>query len=186
MSADTSLHPVTADDFAAMPDTKGFELVDGELVELSMSVDSSFTAGEVLAIGRAYCHSRNLGIWLPPDTGIRCFADDPDRIRKPDACFIRRERFTPELRQVFLPVAPDLVVEVVSPTDRHYEVDAKVEEYLAAGVSIVWVINPASRIARVHRSGAFTGVYENDELEAEPVIPGFRCRLGDVLLPRLN
>jgi Uma2 family endonuclease len=71
---------------------------------------------------------------------------------------------------------------VISPNDLASEIDAKVEEYLAAGVQVVWVINPDSRIARIHRSDSIRGVHEAEELEAEPVLPGFRCRLSDVFV----
>lgn len=178
----TATAGLTAEEFAQLPDARGFELVDGELVEVPVSVPAGITTSRILMIAGTWCESRNLGIWLPPDTGIRCFADDPNRVRKPDACFIRRERLTTAAMEApYFPVAPDLAVEVLSPTDLAYAVDDKVQEYLDAGIPIIWIINPERRIARIHRRGSITGVFETDELEAEPVLPGFRCKLADVL-----
>src|SRR5262249_22122716 len=82
-----------------------------------------------------------------------------------------------------LRIAPDLAVEVVSPNDLVYEVDAKVQEYLKAGTQRVWVINPEVRSVEVHRPDApGTILREQDDLDGEDVLPGFRCRVGDLFL----
>jgi Uma2 family endonuclease len=185
MSTAMAATGLTADEFAHLPDTRGFELVNGELAEVPVSVPAGITTVRILMFAAPWCESRNLGIWLPPDTGIRCFADDPNRVRKPDACFIRHERLTPAARHApFLPIAPDLAVEVISPTDLAHAIDEKIQEYLDAGIPIVWIINPEARVARIHRRESVTGLYETDDLEAEPVLPGFRCKLADVLPAR--
>jgi Uma2 family endonuclease len=75
-------------------------------------------------------------------------------------------------------------VEVLSPNDIAYEVDAKVREYLAAGVRLVWVINPDGRTVTIHRpQGPGTVLHEQDELAGETVLPGFRCRIADLFPP---
>jgi Uma2 family endonuclease len=77
--------------------------------------------------------------------------------------------------------APDLAVEVLSPTDRARQVLDKVGEYLEAGVRLVWVIDPERRSAVVYRSLAEVRKLGADEfLEGEDVVPGFRCRLADL------
>jgi Uma2 family endonuclease len=61
------------------------------------------------------------------------------------------------------------------------EITEKVEEYLAAGVSLVWVIDPENEIVYVHRKdGSVTKLHSNDELSGEDIIPGFACKLMDL------
>ena len=173
---------LTADEFAKR-DHRGQELVDGKVVTLPSSVRSSLTAGKIHCRIWQYCEAHPIGEALPASAGVQCFPDDPDRVRKPDGCFIRQEKLTPQvLSGEFLTVVPDLVVEVVSPNDLATEVDRKVAEYLEAGVQLVWVINPETRTGRVHRgNGTISPVQKADDLDGEQVLPGFRCRLSDVL-----
>jgi Uma2 family endonuclease len=71
----------------------------------------------------------------------------------------------------------------VVPNDLYEEVDEKVDEWLAAGVPIVWVVNPRNRTVKVHRpDGETTKLDEQDELTADAIVPGFHCRVG-VLFP---
>jgi len=81
-------------------------------------------------------------------------------------------------------IAPDLAVEVVSPTDIQYDVDRKVAEYLEVGVKLVWVINPDTRVVLIYRGdGSISGVREGGELDGESAVPGFRCRVADLFVP---
>ena len=81
-------------------------------------------------------------------------------------------------------LAPDLAAEVVSPNDTYEEVDEKIEEYLRTGVRLVWVISPHNHTIRVYRAnGSSHSLRENDELDGEDVLPGFRCPVRD-LFPR--
>lgn len=181
MSPTTLSPPMTADEFAAT-DHKGFELVQGQLVELSVSNTTANTATEVLFYGIQFTKPRNLGAWFSSEGGVRCFPDDPDRVRKPDAFFVSRERLPGDTwSTAFVSIPPDLAVEVVSPNDLAYEVQGKVRESLEAGVTVVWVIYPETRTAFIHRAGRGVEIFENEELEAEPVLPGFRCKLAAVL-----
>src|SRR2546430_1980150 len=85
----------------------------------------------------------------------------------------------PEPEPVGYPaLAPDLVVEILSPGDRPGEVLAKVADWLSAGTKLVWVIDPERRLARVYRSdGTETLVGADGALDGEDVLPGFACRL---------
>jgi Uma2 family endonuclease len=77
---------------------------------------------------------------------------------------------------------PDLAIEVLSPSDSPRQVLDKVGEYLAAGVRLVWVIDPAERRATVYRAlSEVRTVAESEHLDGEDVVPGFRCILGDLL-----
>lgn len=174
---------VSADDLLTMPDGDRFELVNGELEERNMSALSGWVGGE--AFGRLREYSREHGGFAFGDgVGYRCY-DDPDQVRKPDASFVRSARLA-EIPDAFLTISPDLVVEVVSPTDRYREVEEKAEEYLEAGVVVVWVLNPSNRSVRIFRREATpVQLGPSDELTAEDILPGFRCRIAD-LFPNVS
>jgi Uma2 family endonuclease len=100
--------------------------------------------------------------------------------RYPDVSFIRQERLPLKMRS-YPDIAPDLAVEVTSPSDRDFEIEAKVKEYQIAGVKLVWVIHPYSRRVDVYRlaSGPKPYSYLNeDELDGEDVIPGFKLKVS--------
>jgi Uma2 family endonuclease len=104
-------------------------------------------------------------------------------IRSPDVSFVAAGRLSGErVPSDFVTLAPDLAVEVVSPGDRPRHVLDKVGEYLQAGVRLVWVIDPQNERAVAHRSlSEVLDLGLADELEGADVLPGFRCRLGDLL-----
>ncbi len=78
-------------------------------------------------------------------------------------------------------IPPDLAVEVIFPGDVHYQTDRKTQEYLDAGVPLVWTINPDIRTVLIHRAdGSIVGVRESGELDGEGVIAGFRCPVADL------
>jgi Uma2 family endonuclease len=172
----------TPADLLTMPDGKRYELVDGQLVELNMSMWSSHVAGIIHWLLTTYCRDKRLGWTFPEGTSYQCFAAFPNMVGKPDCSFIRLNRLTIQQAQAegHGSVVPDLVVEVISPNDIAHEVDQKVHLYLTAGVALVWVVNPEQRTVAVHRA-ATTGTIlrENDEVSGEEVVPGFRCRVGD-------
>lgn len=78
-------------------------------------------------------------------------------------------------------IPPDLAAEVVSPHELAAEVAEKVEEYLAAGISLVWVIHPELQTVEIHRrDGSVTKLHKNDELAGEDALAGFRCKVADL------
>ena len=162
----------------------GYEMIDGQLVELKMGAKSSWVGGRIHARLDSFCEQKTLGWAFPQETAYRCFGTG-QTVRKPDASFIRLGRLkNEEPPEGDLRIPPDLAAEAVSPNDTVYELDEKIEEYLGAGVRLVWVINPKTRVAIVHRAdGTVAKVREDQELSGEDVVPGFRCRLGDLLLP---
>ena len=176
----------TPEDLLAMPDSEGYELVDGQLVERKMGAESSGVGGDLLALLVPHCKQRGLGRALPADTGYQCFPDDPSRLRKPDVSFIRKDRLPGgRLPKGWVKFPPDLAVEVVSPNDLAEEVEEKRKDYRKAGVPLIWVIYPGARTARVHRGdGSAVDLTEDDDLSGEDVIPGFRCPLREILPPR--
>ena len=175
----------TPEDLLALPDAVAFELVDGRLVGRGIGTVSSWVGGELYGLLREYCRLKALGWVFPADASYQCFPDEPDRVRKPDVSFIRLGRLPSEqLPEGHARIAPDFAAEVVSPNDLAYEVDRKVREYLAAGVRLVWVINPDTRSARIHRAdGSIAEARENDHLSGEDVVPGFHCTVRDLMPP---
>jgi Uma2 family endonuclease len=177
---------ITPDELLAMPDGEQYELVDGRLVKLNRSLLSSNVEGAVYAALHSFSSAHQLGWVFSSGNQYRCFPWKPNMIRKPDASFVRRERLT--LEQVhadgFCTVAPDLAVEVVSTHDLAAELLDKISIYRRAGVSLIWVIDPMTRVAQVHRlAKASLFLFEDDELDGEEVLPGFRIRLGALLPP---
>jgi Uma2 family endonuclease len=104
-------------------------------------------------------------------------------VRSPDISFVARGRFKKgAVPKGFIPFAPDLAVEVLSPEDCSRFVLDKVGEYLDAGVRMVWVLDPNARSASIYRSlTSVRTLSANDALNGEDVLPGFRCRLREIL-----
>lgn len=121
------------------------------------------------------------GVVFVGDTGF-WLTRNPDTVRGPDIAFVRKERVPAPIPSKFLEFAPDLVIEVLSPTDRPGEVLAKIGDWLEAGVRLVWVIDPERRLARVYRQdGTESVVSEREQLTGEDVLPGFECEVAGIL-----
>ncbi len=102
-------------------------------------------------------------------------------VRAPDFAFTRQERAPKERSRQFSRVVPDLVLEVLSPTDTPEAVQDKIQEWLEAGVQVVWVADPEQRTITVYRAdGSIETLTENDTLTGEPVLPGFRLPVSEV------
>lgn len=161
---------------------KSTELVRGRLIvrEPPGGYHGHIAAKLLFALGQ-HVYSRNLGWLFSQDTGF-LIASNPDTVRAPDVAFTSKERQPAIERRGYGSIAPDLVAEILSPDDRPGEVLSKVGDWLGAGVSLVLVIDPLRREARAYRSdGSQAVVGENDMLDGEDVLPGFRCRLSDLL-----
>lgn len=157
-----------------------YELLGGELVGLPLN---GFEHGEVLGeLGteiKLYLRSHDVGRAAMGDTGI-ILRRDPDRVRAPDLCFFSHERLPAGVRvPSYTDVIPDLVAEVVSPSDTAAAVQQKVEEWLRAGVRLVWVLYPATRTVYAYRSVTDVRVYTvEDMLDGGEVLPGFACAVA--------
>ncbi|MES2793908.1 MAG: Uma2 family endonuclease [Planctomycetota bacterium] len=123
-----------------------------------------------------------LGSVLGSDAGYQCFPPDSQRVRKPDVSFISLDKIPREHAEMgYIPIAPDLAVEVVSPNDLALEIDNKVSEYLDAGVRLVWVIYPTTGQVLVYNSAGGKILSSHDELSGEDVIPDFRLKISELL-----
>ena len=179
-TSDTKL--MTAEELLNMrEDRQRYELVRGALRKrpLMGHLDSYYALNvgselfmhvEANRLGRAY--SSNTGFLLERD---------PDYVLAPDAAFVRQERVDAvgEERGYF-PGAPDLVVEVISPSDRYADVDDKVKEWLNAGVLMVVVVNPRDCTVQVHTPDTVVTLTEADTLDGGDVVPGWRLPVADI------
>lgn len=152
-----------------------FELVDGELYRMA---PTGFDHGHLESLFTAYLTihvvSNRLGKVVCGDAGF-VVERSPDTVLAPDVAYLSNE----SLKQAgstkkMLEIAPDLVAEVVSPSDRPREVQAKVARWLAFGVRAVVVIEPERREVSVYRSIHDKHLYQADEtIDFDFVVPGF-------------
>ncbi len=118
-------------------------------------------------VGRVY--SADVGMHLPDGN-----------VRSPDVCFVRSEKLPDgKSPDSFGEMIPDLVVEVLSPSDIPRRVADKIGEYLGCGVPLVWLVNPEEKTATVYRSLTDTKRLEStDVITGDPVLPGFSCTVS--------
>ena len=174
---------MTAEELLNMPDD-GFryELVRGELRKMTPAghVHGEYAASILISLG-AHVNANGLGKAYAAETGFK-LESDPDHVRAPDAAFVRRER-AEEARDTrgFFPGAPDVAVEVISPSDSYTEVEEKVADWLDAGTLAVIVVDPRRRTVKVHRSLTDIVVLtEADTLDIGDVVPGWQMLVRDI------
>jgi Uma2 family endonuclease len=161
---------------------KSTELVRGRLIvrEPPSSYHGHVAAKLLFVLGQ-HVYARNLGWLFGQDTGFR-IGSNPDTVRAPDVAFTSKKRQPEIQKRGYGALAPDLVAEILSPDDRPGEVLSKVGDWLAAGVRLVFVIDPVRREVRVYRAdGGQSVVTEGGRLDGEDVLPGFSCSLADFL-----
>jgi Uma2 family endonuclease len=171
---------VTAEEFARIPDDdQHYELVEGRVVRMSPPGSRhGALATRIAALLHQHVEAHRLGAVLTP-AGF-WLAADPDTVREPDVAFVRAERMPATgIPDGFWPGPPDLAVEIRSPGDHLPKIRAKVRDYLARGVLLVWVVDPKAKTVTVHRgeSPAVT-LGMDDEMDASEVVPGFICAVG--------
>jgi Uma2 family endonuclease len=178
---------MTADELLRLPhDGWRYELIDGELHRMAPAGgEHGFVGGTALRRLGTFLdqHPEVGGALFAAETGFR-LSRDPDTVRAPDVAYITQERLPLARVPGYPEMAPDLLVEVVSPNDTAAEIQSKVDEWLRAGAQIVWVLYPTNRTAMVYGTdGAARLLHADDTLHGEPALPGFTCRLGDLFEP---
>jgi Uma2 family endonuclease len=115
--------------------------------------------------------------YVMTETGV-VLSEEPATVRGPDLCFVAAERLPGYPNDDYLRVAPDLVAEVLSPSDSRAAMAAKVVEYLLGGVMVVLVVDPRARTVAVHRAGRQPErLHGDDVLTCDDVLPGFQLPL---------
>ena len=127
---------------------------------------------------------RQLGTLVASDSGV-WLERDPDTVREPDIAFFSAEKMPLNARITgYAEVAPDLVVEVASPSDSRREVHDKAHMWLNHGVRLVWVVHPETRTIDVYQpDGEIATLGEQDSLDGLDVLPGFTCDVSTVFGP---
>lgn len=172
---------ITPEEFERMSATRGFELVEGTLVEKHVSVESSRIATEIIYLLKAAVRGTREAVVFESELAYRCYAGAPGKIRKPDISVVRQERMAAvPPNATAMPIPADLVVEVISPTNLAYDVSEKVEEYLEAKFGLVWVVDPKTRTVTIHRAdGSVSKLRVGDTITGETALPGFSCKAGE-------
>ncbi|MPZ23104.1 MAG: Uma2 family endonuclease [Dehalococcoidia bacterium] len=173
---------VTADELYAMGDDQRFELIDGELIEMAPVGEPH---GETLinlgSLLNRFVKERRLGKVVGGDIGV-IVGRSPDTVLAPDVAFISTTRMRPRGEaEGFLTSAPDLAVEILSPSNTSAEMAFKVSRYLAAGSRLVWVVDPKARTVVAYAPGREPLVFSAEaNLTADDVLPGFTCRVAEL------
>jgi Uma2 family endonuclease len=179
----TKTKPVTADELLRMPDD-GFryELVKGELKRMPPTGDEhGGVTMELAAALHRHVKLNRLGKVYAAETGFK-LESDPDTVRAPDIAFVSTERIQAAGRiQGYRSGAPDLAVEVLSPSNTKREMEEKAREYFAAGARLVWIVNPKLKTVTVYRSlSDIIMLTEKDTLDGGGVVPGFQISVAEI------
>jgi Uma2 family endonuclease len=177
MSTITPARLLTAEEFARLPqpeDGSQQELVNGVVITMP---PPSFHHGRVCSnVGcqlGVFIDANQRG-WLTSNNSGVILARDPDTVREPDLAFWGRQRLPEPPREGYPSIPPDLVVEVLSLSDVFTSVQRKVQQYLRAGVRLVWIVVPEDRSVAVYRPGQEPRILSNsDTLSGEDVLAGF-------------
>jgi Uma2 family endonuclease len=174
---------VTAEELPAIAarDDYRYELVAGRVIRMSpVGWQHGMIVVRLIGLLDAHIRPRGLGA-VVTEVGFK-LRSNPDTVRGPDVAFVRQDRLPAEKWRGYWSGAPDLAMEVLSPGDTPRDINAKVTEYLAAGVREVVVIDPDEATVTRHRSGSAPKVVRSDgELDLGDVVPGFRCTVDDIL-----
>ena len=158
------------------------ELIHGEVTTMAPAGHQhGRIAQRIAALLWQHVAAHQLGEVYAAETGFK-LASNPDHVRAPDAAFVRRERVV-AVGDVegFWPGAPDLAVEVISPSDSFADVEEKVFDWLDAGARAVVVVNPKKRSITLYRSVSDVRVLsEKESLSVEDVVPGWVLPVRDL------
>lgn len=177
---------LTIEDLDALPDDGiQYELVDGRLVPLFLDDDGTPMSGTTIWHGfvsaalveavRSHVMAHRLGVVLSEGTAV-ILQRGPDVMRCPDCTYVSWDRLPGgDIPRGRLTTIPDFVAETLSPNDRASEVRAKIEQYLDAGVRLVWLADPETRTVTSYAPGGAAHVHHTpDTLDGGDVIPGLR------------
>jgi Uma2 family endonuclease len=174
---------MTVEEFLAYPVSDAIaELVRGELrVTPPPGGHHGVAVANLLFVLEAYVRPRGLGRAFGDGFGYELLRL-PHTVRVPDASFVRAERLPPAgFGPGLFKGAPDLAVEVLSPSDTASDLEEKLDDYTVSGVALIWVIDPIRRTVRVMAPDApVRWLREGDALDAGHVLPGFACPVSDI------
>ncbi len=172
---------ITGKELLEMGDIGQCELVEGRIVPMSPAGNLRGMVESIFNYHlRRFVERDNLGKVQVGEVGIYT-RRNPDTIRGADVLFISNENYARQESAGFLTVAPNLVVEILSPNDRWSEVMEKLREYFEIGVRLVWVADPQSRSVFAYRSLTDVREFtEQDDLPGDDVLPGFSIKVSEL------
>lgn len=174
--------PPTIEDLAEIDEPGRYDLIRGQLMRMPPA------GGEhgriAMALGARiynFANERALGTVYGAETGF-ILDREAGTVLAPDVAFVRTDRLPPaDAQSGFVPVVPDLVVEIVSPSDRLSQVQDKVLAYLEAGVELIWVVDPRRHTVTVyHPDRSARLLLAEDTLSGDTTLPGFETPVADV------
>lgn len=175
-------NPKTAAELLKISSTGRYELIKGVIYELSPpGMRHGVIAWKILQKIGTFIEKNKLGIITSSETGYK-LSSNPDTVRGPDGAFISNKRLE-EIGIIdgYSTVMPDLAIEVNSPSDNYSRIYKKVQEWLLAGVSQVWVLEPDDRSIIIYYSNKKSLILEEeDELDGGDILPGFKCKIRDI------
>lgn len=172
---------LTAEDLLKLPSDLRCELIDGVLIENSptnwLHGMIEVTVAQLL---NTFVRSRGLGRVLSGEPGF-ILRRNPDLVRAPDVAFIREDRLPDPETRGFPSIPPDLVVEIVSPSDTRAEIQAKIRDWAEAAVPLQWWLYPETQSIHVIRSLIDRQeLGPGDTLDGGEVLPGFSCGVDEL------
>jgi Uma2 family endonuclease len=174
---------VTTEQFLEHPAASGrSELVRGAVRMMTPANGvHGIVSCNVLRLLSTYVRERGLGCCFADSTGF-ALPGLPNTVRAPDASFVRTERLPHDgVGGGWVQSAPDLAVEVLSPTETASEISEKLADYRAAGTALVWVVDPVKRtVGNFAQTAPALWLTESDTLDGGAVVPGFRCAVIDL------
>jgi Uma2 family endonuclease len=163
----------TPEDLLAIDDRPMPELVDGELVEREMGQQADAIAANIGRMVGNFVAEHKSGLCNGAQGSYQIFPDDPKKVRIPDVSFTRRERLPNGGGAAgHARIAPDFVVEVVSPNDNAEELHQKIRDFLAVGIPLIWMVFRPDGSAKSFEVG--------EVLEGEDILPGFRLEVAAI------
>jgi Uma2 family endonuclease len=173
---------LTLADFQTLPWPEGvrYELDEGELVSMSFPTPyHNIVAGEIYMVLWSFVDDNRLGGVFPSNTGY-ILSHDKATVRGPDVSFVNADRCRSIDLMRDIEGAPDLAVEVVSPSETAADLHKKTRQYLAAGCQVVWIVYPDSREIEVHDRNTNIHLFsENDTVTANDLLPGFAVKVRE-------
>ncbi|HYH63847.1 MAG TPA: Uma2 family endonuclease [Urbifossiella sp.] len=172
------------EDLLRMPDGDHFELIDGVPREKAMGAKADRIANRIGGRLDVFVEANGLGLAFGSQTGYQCFPGRPKRVRMPDASFVAKGRLPgDQAPNGYVPIAPDLAVEVLSPGEFAEELWEKLADYRSAGIRLVWVVSPTTRVVQIRRAdGTLAELDEAGTLSGEDVLPGFTCTVAELFV----
>jgi Uma2 family endonuclease len=156
-----------------------YELERGKVVEMSRPGQRhGIVCGNVAYELNRYVRQRRMGCVGTNDSGI-IWERDPDTVRGPDVVFYDRLSRYEDLNPKYAEDPPLLAVEVLSPNDRMNKVTHRIQQFLAWGVAVVWLVDPEDSTVAVYRPGQAPQVLDAGGELTDERLPEFRCRVAD-------